>query len=430
MDNTIDTIRTVCILGSSGTIGSLIGSLIAQNGIKVYFLSRTLEHAKSGLERAIAQARSEVISSNIVCGDYNHLLKSALEETDWIIEAVSEDLATKQGMYEKVEEYKRPETMVSSTTSSLPLTSLMQGRSENFKRNFLCTHFYNPPGKMLACEISGHSDTSPEVYSFMKNFLKYQLRRVVIPVKNIAGFAGNRIAFLLFNLIATLAEEYGVEMMDYLIGPYTGRLMPPLATLDLVGLDIYKAIIENLYENTSEETQSSFALPHYVNKMIDNGILGNKTKSGFYRKLESSKYTFIDPLTCKYVFAIEPHVAFVEKAKHLIHMGMYKEAFDTIRLTHSKEADIVMDFLCKYVAYSYSCVGEVTERELGMYGIDRVMSFGFNWAAPSVIVKILGGTQSVIELLHKKGFQVPRALKTTSESEMQIHNSGRYFIAR
>lgn len=426
----IDTINSVAILGSSGTIGSLTGGLIAQNGIKVYFLSRTLKGAKSGLERAIAQARSEVISRYIVCGDYDHLLKRALENADWVVEAVSEDLAIKQGIFEKVEKYMRQKTIVSSTTSSLPLTKLSQGRSANFKRNFLSTHFYNPPGKMLACEIAAQSDTSPEVFDFMTDFLERELRRVVIPVQNTVGFAGNKIAFLLFNLIATLAKEYCVEVMDYLIGPYTGRLMPPLATLDLVGLDIYKAIIENLYENTTDEMRNSFVLPDYINKMIDNELLGNKTKSGFYRKLESGKYTFIDPATCNYVPAIEPHVAFVEKAKQLIHMGMYKEAFDTIKTTHSKEADIVMDFLCEYVAYSYSCVGEVTKRKLGIDGIDKVMSFGFNWAAPSVILKMLGGTQSAIELLYKKGFHVPQALETANKSELQVHNSGRYFIAR
>ena len=175
----IDTIRHVVVLGSSGTIGSLTGSLIAQNGIKVYFLSRKLESAKAGLEKAITQARSEVISRNIVCGDYDHLLESALKEADWIVECVSENIAIKQGMYERIEQYRRPNTIVSSTTSSLPLTSLAQGRSKDFKRNFLSTHFYNPPGRMLACEITGQSDTDPEVVDFMKDFLRTKLRKGV-----------------------------------------------------------------------------------------------------------------------------------------------------------------------------------------------------------------------------------------------------------
>jgi 3-hydroxyacyl-CoA dehydrogenase len=426
----VDSIKTVAVLGASGTIGSLIGGLVAQNGIKVYYLSRRREGAERGLKKAIAQARSEIMSRNIVCGDYGHLLESALAEADWVVEAVTEDLAIKRQVYEKVEQYKRPETIMSSTTSSLPLTALAQGRTESFRRNFLATHFYNPPGRMLACEITGQPDTDPRVLNLMKDFLAKRLRREVVPVKNVAGFAGNRIAFLLFSRITSLAEEYGVEKMDYLIGPYTGRLMAPLATLDLVGLDIHRAIIKNLYENTSDEMRCCLILPDYINKMIDMGLLGNKTGHGFYKKLESGRHVFFDPETCDYIPAIEPHVAFVEKAKDFIHMGMYKEAFDTIRAAHGSEADIVMDILCTYVAYSYSRTGEVTDPEHGIDEIDKVMSAGFHWAAPSVILHMLGGREVVAELLHKRELGVPDALNSDREPLLNIMNSGKYFIAR
>lgn len=427
-----DTIRNVVVLGSSGTIGSLTGGIIAQKGIKVYFLSRTLEGAKRGLKRAIEQARSEVVSRYIECGDYDHLLESALQEADLIIESVTEHIDIKRNVYQMVEKYRRPDTIVGSTTSSLPLTALAEGRSENFRRNFLSTHFYNPPGKMLACEITGTTDTDPHTYNFMKDFLEKALGRVVIPVNNISGFVGNRIAFLLFNRITALAEEHGVETMDYLIGPYTGRLMPPLATLDLVGLDIYKAIIKSLYENTDDEMHAFFVLPDYINKMSERGCLGNKTptKGGFYKRLESGKSVFCDPATCDYVPAVEPHIAFVEKAKNLIHLGLYREAFEVIRTARCKEADIVMDILCTYIAYSYSRIGEVTERELGIDGINKVMSFGFNWAAPSLIVGMLGGEESVIQLLEEKGFEVPDFLKNRGEAGWQIPNAGKYFVAR
>jgi 3-hydroxyacyl-CoA dehydrogenase len=426
----IDAIRSVIILGSSGTIGSLTGGLIAQQGIKVYFLSRTQERAFFGLKRAIAQARSEIISRNIVCGDYDHLLESALEEADLIIESVSENTEIKQKIYERIDQYRKLDTIVGSTTSSLPLTKLVQGRSEGFKKHFLSTHFYNPPARMLACEIASQPDTDPQVYNFMKDFLEHKLRRVVVPVKNIPGFAGNRIAFLLFSRITALAEEYGVDMMDYLIGPYTGRLMPPLATIDLVGLDIHKAIIQNLYENTNDEMHDSFSLPSYINKMIDKGILGNKTKCGFYKKLESGKNLFFDPVTCDYTPATKPHVDFVEKAKQLIHLGMYREAFDAIKTARGREADVVMDILCTYIGYSYARIGEVTDYKLGIYGIDKVMSFGFNWAPPSLIVGMLGGKEVVLQLFEKKGLDAPDSLKSVNDSKSTVLSAGKYFIAR
>lgn len=425
----IDNVKNVVILGSSGTVGSLTGGLFAQQGIKVHFLSRTLQGAKAGLKKAISQARSEVISRYIECGDYDHMLENALQEADLIIESVSENLEIKRKIYQKVERYRKPDTIIGSTTSSLPLTALIEGQSENFKKNFLSTHFYNPPGKMRACEISGTEYTDPAVYNFMEDFLGNVLGRVVIPVRNMPGFAGNRIAFVLFNRITSLVEDYGVEMMDYLIGPYTGRLMPPLATIDLVGIDIHKAIIRSLQENTHDEMHDSLVLPDYIDKMIDEGLLGNKTKAGFYKKLESGKRIFFDPATCDYVPAIEPHVAFVEKAKSLTHLGMYRKAFDAIRSASSREAEIVLDILCTYIAYSYSRIGEVTDHEFGIDGMDKVMSYGFNWAGPSVIVNMLGGIDMVTDLFNKKGLEVPAGLVNQNVSEKEMIGSGKYFIA-
>jgi NADPH:quinone reductase-like Zn-dependent oxidoreductase len=140
-----DKIKTVAVLGASGTVGSLSGGLMAQNGLKVYFLSRTQEGSERGLQKAIAQARSEMIARNIVCGDYEKMLAEAASKADWVVEAVTEDIDIKHKLYEQFEAYIKPQTIVSSTTSSLPLTMLVQERSDNFKRNFLSTHFYNPP---------------------------------------------------------------------------------------------------------------------------------------------------------------------------------------------------------------------------------------------------------------------------------------------
>ncbi len=423
-------IKTVVVLGASGTVGSLSGGLMAQNGLKVYFLSRTQQGSERGLLKAIAQARSEMIAQNIVCGDYDHLLKEAVGQADWIVEAVTEDADIKRRIYEQVEAYKKPQTIVSSTTSSLPLPELVRGRGDGFKKNFLSTHFYNPPGRMSACEVTGTQYTDPGIVDFMQQFLEKRLRRVVIRVKDAVAFAGNRIAFVLFSRITSLAREFGVEVMDYLIGPYTGRLMPPLATLDLVGLDIHKAIVNSLNTHTNDDLHSWLAVPGYINTMIQRNLLGNKAGGGFYKKLESGKYVFLDPVSCDYVPAIEPHVAFVEKAKHFIRMGMYKDAFDTIQSAQGKEAEVVKDILAAYVAYSYSLVGEVTDSSFGIEGIDKVMAYGFHWAAPSVIVEALGGANTTAQLLDKKGFKVPDALRQGLKSHLGLTNSGKYFVAK
>jgi len=423
-------IKTIAVLGASGTIGSLSGGLMAQNGLKVYFISRTEEGAKKGLQKAIDQARSEQIANNITCGDYEHLLKDAVVKADWVVEAVTEDTEIKRHLYEKIEEYRKPQTIVSSTTSSLPLSSLVEGRSAGFKKHFLSTHFYNPPARMSACEVTGIAETDPELLDFMKDFLSKKLRRMVIPVKNSVAFAGNRIAFVLFSRITSLAREFGVEMMDYLIGPYTGRLLAPLATLDLVGLDIHKAIIDSLNSNTHDIMHLWLASPEYIDKMIQRNLLGNKTRGGFYKKLESGKFVFFDPGSCDYIPAISPHVAFVEKAKYLVHIGKYKEAVETIFSTQGKDADIVKDILCAYVAYSYLLIGQVTDSKDGISGIDKVMSYGFNWAAPSVIMNMLGGPKAVSKLLSDRKLPVPETLEIALKSPFTLTNSGKYFVAK
>lgn len=423
-------IKNVVVLGSSGTVGSLVGGIIAQNNIKVYFLSRTLEGAKKGQKRAMTQARSEVISRYIECGDYDHLLESALQDSNLIIESLTENIEIKKKMYDRIERYRIPGTIVGTTTSSLSLSALAHGRSEDFKSHFLATHFYNPPGRMSACEVACTEATDPVVYDFMKNFLKNKLRRVVIPVNNTSGFAGNRIAFTLFNQITFLAKQYGVEQIDYLIGPYTGRLMSPLKTIDLVGLDIHKAIIHNLKEAPSDHVSDDLTLPDYVNTMIDKGLLGNKTNGGFYKAVEGGKKFFIDPQSCDYIPAIEPHIAFVEKAKSLIHLGLYEEAFNAIKTALGPEAEIVKGILCRYIAYSYSLVGEVTKPEYGISGIDKVMTTGFHWAAPSAIVNIIGGTETAIEMLQAMGLQVPESIRNESTSAKDSLKSRKYFIAR
>jgi len=162
------------------------------------------------LEKAIAQARSEVIGRNVICGDYSNHLEPALAKADWVIEAIAEDIDTKRDMYTRIEPLLNDSTLISSTTSSLPLTLLAHGRSATFQRRFLGTHFYNPPGRMLACETTGHDGTDLDLLADMNRFLVTTLGRQVVPVENVAAFAGNRIAFLIFARAVSLAQELGV----------------------------------------------------------------------------------------------------------------------------------------------------------------------------------------------------------------------------
>lgn len=423
-------IKTVAVLGSSGTVGSLSGGIIAQEGIDVYFLSRTEEGARKGMEKAVSQARSEVITKYITCGSYDTMLEEALSKADWILESVTENLAVKRKLFSDVDSLRKKGTVVSSTTSSLPLDEIVSEASNDLKEFFLSTHFYNPPGKMMACEITGIHQTKHEVVEFMSEFLRKKLRRVVIPVKNSVAFAGNRIAFSIFGYITSLVEQYGVELIDYIIGPYTGRLMPPLATIDLVGLDIHKAIMKNLELYTNDFMHKYLQLPGYISAMIEKGALGNKARHGFYRKLESGKCSYLDPNTCEYIPAIYPHIDFVEEAKHCVHMGLYRDAFDVIIKSRKPEASVLMNILCLYISYSYYLIGKVTKFSDGIEFIDKVMSYGFNWAPPSAILSLLGGRDKVSEMLLERGLEVPKFSDSVLKRFSCVQGQGRYFVAK
>lgn len=420
------------VLGTGGTMGALTGGLLAQSGMQVWFLSRTLAGAQRGLLRAQKQARSEVIARQITCGDYDTMFDEACAQADWIIECVAEDYDIKKSILDRVDRHRKPEAIVSSMTSSLLLERLADNHSEGFQRHFISTHFYNPPGKMAACEICGTARSDPAIVDCIEELCRVRLRRAVIRVRPTAGFAGNRIAFLLFSRMTELAEEYGVEMMDYLIGPYTGRAMPPLATLDLIGLDIHRAIIESLRANTHDAFHDALVLPRYVEAMIASGHLGSKSrdKGGFYRRLESGEHMYVNPGSGQYVKACGPHVQFVEAAKDHIHSGRYREAFRTIMAAKGSEAGIVREILAAYIAYAYLMSGEVTDASDGIEGIDRVMSRGFNWASPSLVVYMLGGRDRAIELLGSQNLPVPELLRVDPASDRHVFNGGRYFAAK
>ena len=425
-------IKNVAVLGASGKMGSLTGGIIAQSGIKVFFLSRTKDGAEAGKRAAIDQARAEVIGNNIKCGDYTMCLEKALRDADWILEAVSEDIAIKKSMFAQIDQMRKKTSIVSSMTSSLPLQTLCEGRSESFRAHFLSTHFYNPPSRLLACEIAGHSATDPAIMEFMKGFLETSLGRVTVTVYDTPAFAGNRIAFLLFSQAAEAVPQMGVATVDYLLGPYTGRALSPLLTLDLVGIDIHAVIIKTIKEYVQDDFSAFFSMQNYVNTMLAENKLGNKTpmNGGFYKKDSSKKKFIIDPRHGSYSEYKRPRMAFVENAIECIRFGQYFKAFEIIIKEPCEEATFIKKILLFYIAYSFYCIGKVSPVENGIDTIDNVMSSGFNWAPPSVLLSMMGGTVKVKKLMGQSSLPIPENLERFEPKSRLPSNYGKYFIAR
>jgi 3-hydroxyacyl-CoA dehydrogenase len=413
-------------------MGSLSGGIFAQAGITCLFFERTLEEAKNGVEKAVNQARSEVLREYIIPKTYDDFEKE-LKDCDWIFEAIAENLSLKREYFQKVDRYRKQGSIVSTNSSSLSIEDMAKDCSEDFKAHFLGVHFFNPPGKLLANELIFHRKNPEKLKSFVAEFCEKTLRRVNIVANDMPGFAANRIGFLFLNEAAIFAEKYGVEKIDYLIGPYTGRALPPLATINHVGLDIHKEIVNNIYKRLNDEKHDFFKLPMYVQKMIDKKMLGLKSKpnGGFYRFNEKKEKLVIDPSSLKFSKPENPKIDIIENVKLNIHNGNYKKAIDIIKNENSDDFSIIKYFILSYISYSFFRIGNVTPAEAGIHGIDRVMSYGFSWFPPSAWVDFFGGARETVKMMEKHDIPVPEYLmKSNVDRLCRIPEVTKYLIAQ
>jgi 3-hydroxyacyl-CoA dehydrogenase len=419
-------------------MGSGSGAVFAAAGIPTTFLARTLEKAEAGRLRAEQMSKGKVAPKAIAVGTYDADLSHTVAGADLIFEAVAEDLSAKRAVFELIDRVRAPGSIVATVSSGLSIAAMCEGRSEDFQRNFLGVHLFNPPTIIAGTEIIPHAGTDREVVERMKHVLEATFGRVVIECADTPAFAGNRIGFKLLNEVAQLAEEHGVAYMDQLVGTHTGRALAPLATIDLVGWDVHKAIVDNLHANTNDEAHARFALPAYMQRGIERGHLGRKTKDkgGFFRvegKGPDAKQFVLDPATGDYrpLAEVAPPVpAFVERMKAAIRSGKHPEAFDVLCRADGKDAAILRHVMLGYISYALGRVGEVVRHARD---VDRIMGFGFNWAPPSVLVDAIGAPR-VIDLLAQELLPIPGVVVEAAALgkplfELAQVDSGKFFAA-
>jgi 3-hydroxyacyl-CoA dehydrogenase len=217
------------------------------------------------------------------------------------------------------------------------------------------------------------------------------------------------------NEVAQYAERYqsrgGIALMDQILGCFTGRAMPPLVTVDMVGLDIHKAIVDNLYQNTHDGARGTFVLPQFMQHLINIGKFGVKSGEGLYKTIRypdgRKERFFYDIPTQTYAKISDLQIAFAQEARRRVALADYRGALRVICEDRSEEAHLCRYFLARYLSYAFSIIGEVVNsREC----IDTVMGFGYNWAPPSGIVDLLGGVGPAVKLIESAGLQVPRIL--------------------
>ncbi len=427
-------IERVVVLGANGTMGFGSAALFTTAVPEVTFLARTKEKAQEGLAAAIKQVRSPTVGSRSKVGDYDNDLASAVADADLVFEALTEDMAIKKEIFDKIEAARRDDSIVATVTSGLSINSLCKGRSDSFRKNFLGLHFFNPPNVIVGTELIAGDDTDPKVVDFVDAFSQIRLGREMVRTFDTPAFAGNRVGFKVMNECAQLAGELGPLLVDKLVGPYTGRAMTPLATVDLVGWDIHRAIVDNVYENTNDEAHETIKLPDYMDRLMAKGVLGDKTGSGFFKRHDGDRLV-LDPATGDYAPEDEiklPDLGYIDEVSALHRDGRYKEGMAVFLKAEGEYARIARGVIAGYIAYAFERVGEVTET---IDGIDRIMGLGFNAAPPSVLVDALGA-RGVVELIGEAGLAIPSALaeaaKTGKPERFFTHrriNRGRFFVA-
>ncbi|TMQ13838.1 MAG: 3-hydroxyacyl-CoA dehydrogenase family protein [Deltaproteobacteria bacterium] len=430
-------IRKLVVVGANGVMGAAAGAVFAAAGLPTVFLARSQDKAEAARARAEHLAKGRIAPGTISCGSYGSDLGHALADADLVLETVAEDAAIKRGLFALIDRLRNADTIVATGTSGLSIASLCAERSASFRRNFLGIHLFNPPTVIVGCELIPHAATDPGAVAVVRDFLTRGVGREVVETSDTPGFAGNRVGFRLLNEVAQLAEEHGVVFLDQLVGPHTGRSLPPLATIDLVGWDVHKAIVDHLHTATHDLAHAQFQLPAYLQAGIDRGHLGRKTrdKGGFYRTEGSgptARQLVLDPATGDYRPLAEltrPLPPLVEAMKAAIRSGRdrgYRGAMEVLCAATCPEAELLRRILLGYISYGLGLVGEVVERPRD---IDRIMAFGFHWAPPSVLVDAIGPGRTIV-LLERARLPVPRAVLDAAVHQRALFDEPRVDRAR
>jgi 3-hydroxyacyl-CoA dehydrogenase len=430
-------IKKVCVIGA-GTMGAGIAAQVANAGVPVLLLDIVPKAGDSAAGRnAIAEgavarmlktdpapfmsarAAKLVETGNIE----DHLNKIA--ECDWVIEAVIERLDIKQGLYAKIEAVKRPGTAVSSNTSTIPLANLVDGRSEAFKRDFLITHFFNPPRYMRLLEIVAGPDSDPDVVRKVQAFADIAMGKTVVRAKDTPGFIANRIGTYWIQLGINEAMDRGltVEEADAVAGPPMGVPKTGIFGLvDLVGIDLMPHLKASLTGTLAQDDpyQTIARDIPLIATMIGQGYTGRKGKGGFYRlnRDKGKQREAIDLSTGEYRTKVDARAPAGPAAK-----GDLRALVET----RGKLGDYAWALLSGTLAYAALLVPEAAD---DIVAIDDAMKLGYNWKfGPFELIDRLGPGK-LAERLAAEGRPVPALLKVAGTNPFyRVENGKRQYLS-
>ena len=400
-------ISTVTVIGATGTMGANIAGIFASFGdAKVYCVGRDIEKVRRTFPRIAKSVRADSVLSKLVPADFS-MLEECVSKSDLVFESSVEDIVAKKKIATIVSGRLREDAVSCTGSSGLSITEICECYPEHLRSRFLGVHLFNPPYNMSLCELIPTIYTDKGLLAELESYLKSRLIRTVVVVKDSPAFLANRIGFQFINQAMQYAQKYkdngGIDYIDAILGPFTGRNMAPLVTADFVGLDIHKAIVDNLKSNTADYSNASFELPEFAVKLISEGRLGRKSGEGFYKTIVYDnglkRHTVYDIDLGIYVDCRKYVFPFVQEMKGAIHNGDYPHAFRILVGNKSQEAEICLDFLLNYIVYSLYVSNEVAGSPSAA---DDVMATGFNWCPPLALYQAIGSVCDINNLIRER----------------------------
>lgn len=417
-------IKKVAVLGS-GVMGSRIACHFAGIGLPVLLLDMVPKEAAESTKPAernklVNDALAAALKSNpspvftkavakrITTGNFTDNMKD-IAQCDWVIEVVVERLDIKQLIYEQVEKYRKPGTLITSNTSGIPIHMLSQGRSEDFRKHFCGTHFFNPPRYLRLLEIIPTPDTDPAIVDFLMHYGDLYLGKTTVLCKDTPAFIANRIGVFSMMAIMRVMEQQGLttDEIDALTGPAIGR--PKSATFrtaDVVGIDTLVKVAQGVAANCpNDEAKDIFTIPAWLEKMVAANMLGDKTKGGFFKKQpptpkgEKEIYA-LDLNTLEYKPRVKAKFASIEAGKQIDDL---KQRIKMLVAAPDKAGEFYRAFHNHLFSYISHRIPEISDE---LYRVDDAMMAGFGWEIGAFETWDLLGVAKTAEAMKAAGFSV------------------------
>ena len=417
-------IKSVCVIGG-GVMGSGIAAHLANAGVRVLLLdivppNLTEEEKKDkrardrfaagGLEKA-QKARPAAFFhasfANLVStGNTEDDLEKAAG-CDLVIEAIIERLEPKQALFARLEKIVPPHAIVASNTSGLRIASMMEGRSEDFKKRFCVMHFFNPVRYMKLLELVAGPDTAPSTIARIKQFGEDMLGKGIVIGKDTPNFVGNRIGAhsMMVAIHQMLADDLSPEDVDNITGSPMGHpKSASFRTADLVGLDTFVHVAENCYNSlTEDEDRDIFKIPAFIRNMVERKQLGDKTKGGFYKRTEDKQILTLDPKSGEY----RPKGGDEAVAKVTKSISKTEDPAERLRKTIAdggKTGAFAWKVLSRSLAYSARRIGEISD---DIVAVDDAMKWGYNWELGPFEAWDALGFVTVVDRMLADGIHLP-----------------------